>query len=331
MPRYAVGIDVGGTKIAGGLVDENGRVVARYFTREHAETEPQNVIDKIVETFTVLLQTGAAHEQDIAAVGVGFPSPVDAISGKVSSCSNLPGWKTVSLRDILAQRMHMPVLLDNDAHMAAAGEHRFGAGKGFHDLCYLCFSTGFGLGIVIDDQVYIGHRGMAGEVSHIVIEVDGPQCTCGKKGCLMTYASGIGIARQVNERIARGEPTILTGYMPADGRRIGGDVVAQAALEGDRIAKEVLDRAGYYFGVGISILVELLNPQLFIIGGGLSQIGAPLLNAVERGLHANTHPEMLEDLQLVPARLGADVGMVGAAAQVFACMSKGQMQRFSRP
>jgi glucokinase len=329
--RFVVGIDVGGTKIASGLVNIGGEVLARFKTNAHSEKQPEDVIAAVVQAYEELLQKGGVSRGDVVAVGIGFPSPINAKTGVISSCSNLPGWCDTPLRDVLARRIGLPVLLDNDAHLGAVGEHRFGAGRGVRNMCYLCFSTGFGLGIIIDNQLYIGHTGTAGELSHIVIHVDGPLCTCGKKGCLMTYASGIGIARQVKERIAAGEETLLRHMLPVDGRRIGGDLVAQAARQGDRVAEEIIRTAGYYFGVGMSILIQLINPELFVIGGGLTQIGASLMEPVLEGMRANTQQELIDSARIVSAQLGSDVGIVGAAAETFNLLERNQWGRFSLP
>jgi glucokinase len=197
------------------------------------------------------------------------------------------------------------------------GEHRFGAGRGVRNMCYVCFSTGFGLGAIVDDRLVTGHTGSAGELSHVVIEPGGRPCTCGKRGCLMAYASGIAIARQVAERIAAGEQTTLSGMLPADGRRISGEQVAAAAMQGDRVAQEVLRGAGYIFGLGLAMLVQLFNPELIVVGGGLTHVGPLLMDEVSRGLAENVQPELRDTVRLAPSQLGEHIGIVGAAAEVF--------------
>jgi len=317
MSQYAIGIDVGGTKIAAGIVDQDGRVISSYGTRAHSEKEPEHVIAAIEDACRVLLGRGLVDPGAVAGAGVGFAGTVDLRRGFVLRSSNLPAWDHVPLRDILAERVGLPVVFDNDAHMCAVGEHRFGAGRGVRNMCYVCFSTGFGLGAIVEDRLITGHSGSAGELSHVVIEPGGALCTCGKRGCLMTYASAIGIARLIGERIAAGEETILSRMLPCDGRRITGEQVAVAAALGDRVAREVLQKAGYYFGVGMAILVQLFNPELIVIGGGLTRIGPLLMDAAYQGMCENIQPELCDTVRLASWQLGDDIGIIGAAAEVF--------------
>jgi len=317
MNRYAIGIDVGGTKIAAGIVDQDGHVVSRYETRAHSEREPEHVISAIEEAGRVLIGRGLASTGAFAGVGIGFAGTVDLRTGSVLVSSNLPAWDHVPLRDIVAGRLGMPAAFDNDAHMCAVGEHRFGVGRGVRNMAYVCFSTGFGLGTIVDDRLVTGHSGSAGELSHVVIEPRGALCTCGKRGCLMTYASAIGISRMINERIAAGEETVLRQMLPADGRRIGGEQIAVAASQGDRMAREVLQKAGYYFGMGMAMVVQLFNPELVVIGGGLTRVGPLLMDAAYESMCENVQPELCDTVRLAPSSLGDDIGIIGAAAEAF--------------
>jgi glucokinase len=317
MKPYAIGIDVGGTKIAAGIVDAAGRVLTCRQTRAHSEREPEVVINAIEEAFRSLLACGEVAQSDVAGVGVGFPGTISLPRGSILISSNLPAWDRVPLRDVLEQRLGLPVVLDNDAHMCAVGEHRFGAGRGIRNMCYVCFSTGFGLGAIVEDRLVTGQTGSAGELSHVGIQPGGRACTCGKRGCLMAYASGIAIARRVSERIAAGEETILCNMAPCDGRRIAGEQVAAAAAGGDRVAREVIQEAGYYFGLGLAMLVQLFNPELIVIGGGLTRIGPLLMDEVTRGLQENVQPELRGTVRLAPWQLEDNIGIVGAAAEVF--------------
>ena len=317
MTHYAVGIDVGGTKIAAGLVDQDGAVVACRQTRAHSEREPAVVIAAIEDAFRALMACSPIGASDVVGVGVGFPGTINLPRGSILISSNLPAWDRVPLREILVERLGLPVVLDNDAHMCAVGEHRFGAGRGVRNMCYVCFSTGFGLGAIVEDRLVTGHTGSAGELSHVVIDPGGRPCTCGKRGCLMAYASGIAIARQVSERIAAGEETMLAGMLPCDGRRVSGEQVAAAAAQGDRVAREVLQQAGYTFGLGLAMLVQLFNPELIVIGGGLTRVGPLLMDEVARGLHENVQPELRDTVRLAPWQLEDNIGIIGAAAEVF--------------
>jgi glucokinase len=316
MKPYAIGIDVGGTKIAAGLVTQAGRVLRRYNTRAHSEKEPEVVIDAIVQAYEAVLSESNVPESEIEAVGLGFGGNTNGPAGRVLVSSNLPAWKNIPLRDIVAGRLGQSVLLDNDTNLCALGEYRYGAGRGTKNMCYVTLSTGYGIGIIINGQLYVGHTGTAGEVGHVVVEVGGPLCTCGKYGCVMAYASGVGISRMAYEKIAAGAETSLR--LPTDGRRVKGETVVAAAQQGDPVALEILQTAGYYAGVGLSMIIQILNPERIVIGGGLTHSGPLLMDHVERGLQEHTQPEILDSAQIVPWQLGDDLGLIGAAAKVFA-------------
>ncbi len=318
MKPYAIGIDVGGTKIAAGLVNRAGKVLTRYNTQAHSEKKPEFVIEAIEQAYYAILEAGQVEAGQVEAVGLGFGGNTNGPAGVILISSNLPAWSNVPLRDIVAKRLGLPVILDNDTNLCALGEHRYGAGRGAKNMCYVTFSTGYGIGIIINHQLYVGHTGTAGELGHVVIDIGGPPCTCGKKGCLMAYASGVGISRMAYEKIEAGAKTLLREMIPADGRRISGQMVVKAAKQGDDVAREIIQTAGYYAGVGLSIIVQVINPELIVFGGGLTHIGSLLMEPAMAAMRENTQPEMLDSARIVPWQLGHDLGIIGAAAKVFA-------------
>ena len=311
-PGLAVGIDVGGTKIAAGLVDGAGRVHRRGSTTSHAERQPQEVIAAIERLYEDL----ADHAQGaVAGVGVGFPGNLDARRGEVLVSSNLPAWDHFPLRATLRQRLGVPVVLDNDVNLAALAEQRYGAGRGARNLCFLTVSTGLGIGIVVDGRVYAGSRGSAGELGHVVIELDGAPCTCGKRGCIMAYASGIGISRMVYAAVESGRAPGLRNLLPADGSRVPAQEVAAAARRGDAAAAEIVATAGRYTGVALSIIIQVLEPEVIVIGGGLTHLDGALLDPAWAAMRRHTQPQLLDAVRVVRSRLGPDLGVLGAAAQ----------------
>ena len=318
MKPYAIGIDVGGTKIAAGLVDRDGQILHRYTTRAHAEQEPDVVIDAIERVYRAVVAESNVDPAEVEAVGLGFPGNTNGPQGIVLVCSNLPAWDHVPLRDIVVERIGVPVILENDTNLCAVGEHLFGAGRGARNMCYVTFSTGYGIGIIINHQLYVGHTGTAGEIGHVVIDIGGPPCTCGKNGCVMAYASGIGISRMAYEKINAGADTLLRNMAPSGGKRIGGEQIAEAARQGDAVAAEILRTAGYYAGVGMSMVIQILNPELIVLGGGLTRIGPVLLDHATTAMREHTQPELWDSVRLVPWQLGDDLGIIGAAAKVFA-------------
>jgi glucokinase len=315
---FAIGIDVGGTKIAAGLVNRAGEILHRYTTRAHAEQQPDVVIRAIEEAYHHLVVESRIEVAEIEAVGLGFPGNTNGPAGIVLVSSNLPAWNHFPLRETLIQRLGVPVVLDNDTNLGAVGEHRYGAGRGARHMCYVTFSTGYGIGIIVNNQLYVGHTGTAGELGHVVIDIGGPPCTCGKRGCIMAYACGIGISRMAYEQIKAGAETLLRDLAPASGQRISGETVAEAANQGDAVSREILRKAGYYGGVGLSMIVEILNPELIVVGGGLTRIGGLLWEAMLAGLQEHTQPELWDSVRVVPWQLGDDLGIIGAAAKVFA-------------
>ena len=318
MKPYAIGIDVGGTKIVAGLVNQEGEILDRYTTRAHSEQQPKFVIEAVEHAYYALLEKGNVQTSDIEAVCLGFAGTVNGPAGLIFISSNLPAWDHFPLRDVVAERLAVPVVLENDTNICAMGEHRYGAGRGARNMCYVTFSTGYGLGIIIDNQLYVGHTGTAGELSHVVVEPGGPRCTCGKKGCLMAYASGVGLSRMAYEKIEAGAETVLREMIPDGGHRFPGELIAQAANQGDEVAGGILKVAGYYGGVGLSLIIQILNPELIVLGGGLTHIGARLLDPMTAAMRENTQPELWDSVRIVPWQLGNDLGILGAAAKVFA-------------
>ena len=316
MPAFAVGIDIGGTKIAAGVIDESAQIISRYISRAHAGQPPDEVITATVEAFNAVITQAGLQAGDVAGAGVGFGGHVHGEAGLILTSSNLPAWNNHPLRDHLQERLGVPVVLENDSNCSAWGEYRYGAGQGSRYMCYVTFSTGYGLGVVIDGQLYRGATGTAGELAHTVVDLDGPYCTCGKRGCLMSYASGLGISRMICERLEAGEPTLLRQLCGPQPERVSGETVVEAAQQGDRVAQEVLTLAARYFGVGLSSVVQMFNPDRIVIGGGLAHVEEWLIKPCFAALYENIHPVLANSAELVYSKLWDDAGVIGAASLV---------------
>jgi glucokinase len=320
LPGLAIGVDIGGTKIAAGMVDvaglhgAEGRVLAREVSHAHAGQPPDRVIAAIVDLARPLAEQARAQGDPVTGVGMGFPGYTDGARGRALYSSNLPDWDNYPLRDRLQELLGLPAALDNDCNCAAWAEYHYGAGRGSRNMCYVTLSTGLGAGIVIDGQIYAGAMGMAGEVGHIVMDPEGPLCTCGRRGCAMAYASGVAISRMVCERIRDGEPTLLHRLGDPLPSHVSGEAVAQAAQQGDRVASEILSTVGRYFGLTLLTVVETLNPERIVIGGGLARIGTPVIEPALQTLREYLHPLRFEGTQIVLSELWEDAGMIGAAA-----------------
>jgi glucokinase len=231
--------------------------------------------------------------------------------------SNLPAWDNHPLRDVLHERLGVPVALENDANCAAWAEYRCGAGQGSRHMCYVTISTGCGLGIIIDGKLYAGATGTAGEIGHTVIDPDGPPCTCGKRGCVMSYACGLAISRMACERLESGEPTLLRALCGSTPEHVSGEVVAEAARRGDSVAIDILATAGRYFGIALSTVIQLLNPDRIVVGGGLARAGALIMAPALEALNENIHPSLVDSAEIVLCALWDDAGLIGAGALVW--------------
>ena len=300
-----VGVDFGGTWIRAALADGSGGLTARREARTPAREGVEAVVESIIRAVE---EVGAPF----AAVGVCSPGPLDARTGVVYSPSNLLGWRDVPLAAMLERRLGVPVVLGNDANAAALGEHAYGAGRGFSDVIYVTVSTGVGGGIIAGGRLLEGRRGAAGEVGHIVLQPDGSPCGCGNRGCLETLASGTAIARQARDAIAAGWNTEIAGLAGPEG--VSAEVVVRAAVAGDGLAREIVRRAGRWLGLGLAGLVHLYDPEVLIVGGGVTGAGDLLMDPAREILLANVMPIYREDLRVVRPDLGTDAGLYGAVA-----------------
>jgi glucokinase len=250
-------------------------------------------------------------------VGVGAPGPVDPKTGVVETPPNLPGWKRVKLQSILGQKLRCRVILENDANLAALAEARRGTGRGVKNFIYITVSTGIGGGIVIDGQLYRGCSGAAGEVGHFIVDQAGNKCGCGNLGCLEAMASGIAMRKNALQRLHERYSKILE-LADGDFDRVDAEIIAKAANAGDALAKEIVKETVDILAKGIAGMVNILNPSLVIIGGGLSNMNALLFSPLNRLVKKYALPSPARVVKVVKAKLGDQAGVIGA---VEACLS----------
>jgi glucokinase len=310
---YAVGLDVGGTRIAAGLVERKGRIVRETKLLTPKTSGPFAIVDAIVDAVAEVSQ--GVHPSEIAGIGIGLPAQIDFTKQTVEFCTNLP-LAGVDMRGLVGTRCKSPVTIDNDGNTAALGESRFGAATGVRDFIMVTLGTGVGGGIFLGGRLYRGFRGFAGEIGHMVVQLVGPTCPCGGAGHIEAYAARPAIIRDAREAVK--------GYKGGGIRRLAGDepeditaeIVIQAAREGDEIAVDIMSRVGDVLGATLVGLVNLLNPQAIVVGGGIGE-SCPLVS--ERAA-ARIQAEALagrRDVRVVPAQLGNDAGLAGAAALAF--------------
>ncbi len=310
--RLLLALDFGGTKLTAGLAVSGEH---RWRAHRRVSSPPGSNAQSDLEIMTGLARDLlATAEAPLAAVGVSFGGPVDWAQGLVLLSHHVPGWEKMPLQEWLEERLGVPAAVDNDANVAALGEHRFGAGQGCDNLMYITVSTGVGGGWIVHGRPYRGADGMAGEIGHMVIEPTGPVCTCGKRGCLEALAAGPAIARRAQERLAENPQAgqALRALIGDDVQAVTARHVSQAAEAGDELSRQVLDEAARTLGRGIGSAISLMNPQRVVVGGGVAKSGPRYFEAVRAAARVSTPPEMTVDI--VPAALGDDAPLWGAIA-----------------
>lgn len=302
-------IDIGGTKLAAGIVDTAGSILARGEVPTLAAEGPERVLTRIIRLAEDVLAAPRISGEAIQRIGIGCAGPVDRQAGLILNPPNLPGWVRVPLVERIEKALGRPAVLENDANAAALGEFRYGAGRGASSLVYLTVSTGIGSGIILDGKIWHGVKDGAGEVGHMTLLPDGPICGCGNRGCLEALASGPSIARRAREALAMERPSRLR----AAGDFTAVDVV-RLAQEGDALAAEVWDETVRYLGLGVATIVTILAPERVVIGGGVTQAGDFLFDRLRREVRRRVKLVAVESVPILPAALGPDVGILGAAA-----------------
>ena len=305
--KYHLAVDVGGTWLRAALYPL-GKI--RPLRRERVPTRGEG---RTEERLQALLERIWPREGTVMGIGVACPGPLDPFRGVVLNAPNIPDWHHLPLRALLEEAFGVPVALDNDANLAALGEWRYGAGRGYHHLIYLTISTGIGGGIIVADRLLRGAHGLAGEMGHVTVVPDGPPCGCGQRGHLEAVASGTAIARMAEEALAGGASSALA----RSPHPLTAADVAAAAKEGDALAQQVLTTAATHLGRALAGFLHIFNPQAVILGGGVVQAGEVLLRPLEATLRASVmSPAYLEDLVLTTAALGDDAGLLGALALI---------------
>ena len=318
MPRdikpVSIGIDLGGSKILTGLVDSQGKILVSDERATPATKSARAVTRAILDSVHDVLENGAIRISEVAAVGIGAAGISNPDTGVVFASPHLPRWRDVPLRDILQEKLGKQVFLMNDANAAALGEFYFGAARSARDFIYITLSTGIGGGIVIGGRLYTGTIGCAGEVGHMTIDDNGPVCGCGNRGCWEALASGTALAEEAKRRIKEGTATSILRYAGGRMEKVTAEIIHKAAQRGDSLARELIGRTGYYVGVGLANLINIFNPELIVIGGGLSNIGDMLLQPAFKVARQRAYEQAFQAVRFASAELGRNSGMLGAAA-----------------
>jgi len=314
---YIAGVDLGGTTINTGVVSADGtRVLGMHTAPTNAEKGPKYVVDKIIgmvrESMRIAAAEGGFDESAIVGIGIGSPGPLDRATGTVIETPNL-GWRNFPLRDLVANAIGLPAELDNDANAATIGEWWVGAGKNVETMVGVTLGTGIGGGIVLGGKVYHGASDVAGEIGHMSIDSTGRKCKCGNYGCLEAYASGPAIAARAIEGLQSGEQSVMPDLVDGDLSRLTAETVYEGIVAGDAYAREVMRDTAKFLGSGLANLINVLNPEMIVISGGVTRAGEHLLEPLRNEVKRRAFRNAFEACRIVTSELGSMAGVIGAA------------------
>jgi glucokinase len=313
-----ISIDIGGTKIMTALFNADGKMRAKDIRPTLADEGVDAVIERFCAAIKEMAEKNKISLREVGAIGIACAGGIDTGKGVVVTPSpHLPGWTGLPLAKIVKEKTGVATYIVNDASAAALGEQRYGVGRGTNNLVLLTLGTGIGGGIIIDGKLYLGARGGAGELGHITVEAHGLQCGCGNTGCLEMYASGTAVARDAIERIRRGDKSSLIDIAGGNIDKITAEMVSKAAQNGDKLAQDVIAQAAYYLGVGLVNIVNIFNPEMVVIGGGMAAIGEMLIAPGRKMVAERAFSINAQSVRIVTSRLGNEAGVYGAAAFAF--------------
>jgi len=314
MSEYYIGVDLGGTKIYTALADEKGKIISGNKMATEADKGEEVIINNILASIESVIEDSGVAKKNVEKIGIGSPGPLSVRKGIIYETANM-SWEKVTIVEIMEEKTALSVKLENDANAAALGEKWFGAGKDIDDLIYITVSTGIGGGIVINKRAYHGFDGAAGEVGHMIVEPDGPQCGCGNYGCLESLASGTAIARE-GKKLVKSEQveTMIREMSSNDPEQVDALLIAEAAQKGDKIAQDLYSKAGWYLGIGLANLINLFNPEMIVLGGGIMKDKELLDDSLEKSLEDRALPSSLKQVNICKVKLGDEAGVKGAIA-----------------
>ncbi len=306
-----IGIDLGGTNIAAGIVDENGTLVAKKSVPTGAERTAEAVIKDMAQVAMDVVKENGYTMDDVVSIGIGSPGSVDKEKGELIYANNLP-FSHTPMRAEMQKYIQKPIYIDNDANCAAWGEAVAGGAKGVQDFVAITLGTGVGGGIVINGKLYSGFNFTGGELGHMVIHTDGEPCSCGRKGCWEAYASATALIRQTKQAAEENKDSKLWDFYKKDGK-FSGRTAFLAAREGDKAAQTVVDNYIKYVGCGLANIINIFQPEVVAVGGGVANEGDALLNPVREYVKKETYAKDIKQCRIERAFLGNDAGIIGAA------------------
>ncbi len=306
MNQVVIGVDLGGTNMRTALLSPDGLILDRHKVSTHAAEGWKQVVARLVENIVRYQKIAIGKGLTVAAAGVGAPGVIQMDSGIVVKSPNFPDWNNLPLKEVLEKALNVPVFIENDANAAALGERWLGAGRDINSMILLTLGTGVGGGIVLNKQIWQGADGMAGEIGHMTLIPDGRLCGCGNTGCLEMYASARGIVQSYREAVNSSGIAMVA--------ELSSEQIYQAARDGETVACKVMKDMGRMLGIGIANLINIFNPQMIVLGGGVKDAWQLFINATQEEVMRRAFKVPAERTKIVPSLLGDDAGMVGAAA-----------------
>jgi|SRR5579859_268519 len=319
--RFVIGIDIGGTKVAAGLVDGSAQIQCQTRSPMVPDGDAAAGLAAVLSAVNTLsASSGNGEQRSIRGIGICSPGPLDPETGVVINPPNLPCWRNFPLATKIAQIYGVPVKIDNDANGAALAEARWGAGSGYRNVFYITIGTGFGTGIVIDGNIYHGRTGAAAEGGHLSIDYRGPRCRCGKRGCIETLVSGPAIAQRARTKLMteRGISSAILEFAGGKVASVTSDMIGKANIAGDAIAREILLETVEPLSLWLGNIVDLLEPDVMIMGGGVATMVSPFFDEIRNRLPKFCINTRCQEIPLLRAHYGADSGILGAASIVSA-------------
>lgn len=311
-----IGVDVGGTKVAAGVVDARGKILSHTRTPMNPKGSAEEGLAAVTSAIEELFAQDARARGAARSIGICAPGPLDPNTGVVLNPPNVTCWRNFPLADEIAKRYGAKVRVDNDANAAALAEGLWGAGRGYRNIFYACIGTGIGAGILFDGKIYHGRTGAAAEGGHVSIDYNGPRCGCGKKGCIEALASGTAIARRARHKIADAprRAEALLALAGGDVERLRSEMVGKAAADGDELAREIVDETMEYLAVWLGNIVDLLEPDVMILGGGVAKMLRPHFGEMQQRMKNWCVNQRHAEIPLLAAHYGENAGIAGGAA-----------------
>ena len=306
-----VGVDIGGTKVAAGLVDSNGEISAQVRVPMVSNSSAQEGLNAVLSAIAQIIPRGT---DGVRGIGICAPGPLDPKTGVILNPPNVPCWRNFPLAESVQKRHSVPVKVDNDANAAALAETHWGAARGYRNVFYATIGTGIGTGIVFDGEIYHGRTGSAGEGGHVSIDYRGPLCRCGKPGCIEILASGTAIAQRARQELAAGAKSSMLELAAGDLAALTGEIVHKASESGDPLAAKILGETTEMLALWLSNIIDLLDPEVIVIGGGAAALYRPFFDQLRERIPRLTVNPRANEVPIVSARYGADSGIAGGAA-----------------